>query len=202
MGSEMCIRDSTSTVFCWQGAVLAGLHSAVEHKASAAGHATVLRWIENAEMSTAVERMVARLGLSGFYGFDFMLEAETENAYLIEINPRTTQVGHLALGAGHDLPAALYAALTGRPVPARAKITDKDTIALFPQEWIRDPQSPFLQSAYHDVPWEEPEFVRACVAERRRQSAWHLLHKLLPGYSQPGRSEAAVALKSRAAGLN
>ena len=97
-----------------------------------------------------------------------MLEASTGHAYLIEVNPRSTQVGHLSLGAGHDLPAALYAALSGKAVPTSPKVTEKDTVALFPQEWIRDPESPFLRSAYHDVPWEEPELIQDCVSNRRK----------------------------------
>jgi hypothetical protein len=92
-----------------------------------------------------------------------MLEAHTGNAHLIEINPRATQVGHLALGPGRDLPAALYAAISGEPFRAAKKVTENDTITLFPQEWMRDPASPFFTSGYHDVPWEEPELLRACV---------------------------------------
>jgi hypothetical protein len=38
---------------------------------------------------------------------------------------------------------------------------EKDTIALFPQESWRDPASAFLSSAYHDVPWQAPEFIDA-----------------------------------------
>jgi hypothetical protein len=53
------------------------------------------------------------------------------------------------------------------------KVTEKDTIALFPQEWIRDPQSPALQSAYHDVPWQEPALIRDCVRNREKQSGWY-----------------------------
>jgi hypothetical protein len=117
--------------------------------------------------------MVRRLNLSGLHGFDFMLEEQTGNAYLIEMNPRATQVGHLALGPGRDIPAALYAVLSGQAVQPAPKVTENDTIALFPQEWIRDPQSTFLRSAYHDIPWEEPELVRDCVSNRRKQSAWY-----------------------------
>jgi hypothetical protein len=106
-----------------------------------------------------------------------MLEAHTENAYLIEINPRTTQVGHLALGAGRDLPAALYAALSGDSISASPKVTDKDTIALFPQEWMRDPASEFLRSGYHDVPWEEPVLVSDCIKKGRAQRAWYVKQK-------------------------
>jgi hypothetical protein len=166
-------REATSTVFCWKGSVLAALHFEVVNKMRAAGHAAVLRLIEHPEMSVAAEKMVRRLNLSGFYGFDFMLETHTDNAYLIEVNARTTQVGHLTLGPGRDLPAVLYAALSGDLVFARPKLTDKDTIALFPQEWIRDPASECLRSGYHDVPWEEPALVSYCMRKGQTQRAWY-----------------------------
>jgi hypothetical protein len=160
--------EATSTVACWKGAVLASLHFEVVNKSSSAGPSSVVHLIENSEMSATAEKVVRRLGLSGIHGFDFMLEAHTGNAHLIEINPRATQVGHLALGAGHDLPAALYAAVSGEPFQAAPKATEKDTIALFPQEWMRDPASAFLTSGYHDVPWEEPELLRACVRKAQK----------------------------------
>jgi hypothetical protein len=166
-------REATSAVACWNGAVVASLQFEVLEKAKSAGHATVIRVIENPHMANAAEQLVRKLKLSGLHGFDFMLEAESEKAHLIEINPRATQVGHLTLGLGRDLPAALYAMVTGQPVKPAPNVTENDTIALFPQEWIRDTASPFLQSAYHDVPWRAPELVRACVANRRKHSAWY-----------------------------
>src|SRR5277367_6638419 len=129
-------------------------------------------------MAAAAEKMVRRLQLSGMQGFDFMLEAESRAAYLIEINPRATQVGHLSVGAGRDLPSALVSAITDTPVAAAPKMTENDTIALFPQEWLRDPSSAFLRSGYHDVPWGEPELLRACV----RKHGSDTLRKLLPKY--------------------
>jgi hypothetical protein len=166
-------REATSAVACWQGKVLAALQFEVINKRSAAGPATVVRLIEDADMSSAGDKMVRRLNLSGLHGFDFMLEEQTGKAYLIEMNPRATQVGHLALGLGRDIPAALYAALSGKAVQPAPRVTENQTIALFPQEWIRDPESPFLRSAYHDIPWEEPELVRDCVSNRRKQSGWY-----------------------------
>jgi hypothetical protein len=176
-------HEATSTVACWKGTVLASLHFEVVHKRSASGPSSVLRFIENPEMSAAAEKMVRRLGLSGIHGFDFMLEADTGNAHLIEINPRATQVGHLALGPGRDLPAALYSALSGESLRAAEKVTENDTITLFPQEWLRDPASSFLTSGYHDVPWEEPELLRACL-----RKTWNLTFKdsqqnALPAFS-------------------
>ena len=61
-----------------------------------------------------------------------MLEEQTGSPYLIEVNPRATQVGHLTLGPGRDLPAAFYAALTGEAIQEAPKVTENRTIALFP----------------------------------------------------------------------
>src|ERR1700722_7551328 len=166
-------KEATTAVACRNGKVLAALHFEVIEKTSSTGHATVVRSIENLEMSVAAGKIVRRLRLSGVHGFDFMLEEQTGNAYLIEINPRATQVGHLALGTGRDIPAALYAAVSGEAVQPAPKVTEKETIALFPQEWIRDSESPLLRSAYHDVPWEAPELVQDCVNNRRKQSTWY-----------------------------
>jgi hypothetical protein len=176
-------REATSAIACWKGEVLAGLHFEVIHKGVSSGPATVLRLIDNADMSIAAERMARRLNLSGLHGFDFMLESQTGNAYLIEINPRSTQVGHLTLGLGRDIPAALYSAVSAQPACPATKITNDDTIALFPQEWIRDPSSTFLQSAYHDVPWDKPELIRACVRARRKQNAWYSQQSRLQAFS-------------------
>lgn len=166
-------QEATSAIACWQGTVLASLHFEVLKKADQTGHATVLRLIENLEMSAAAEKIARRLNLSGLHGLDFMLEANTGNAYLLEINPRATQVGHLTLGHGRDLPAALCAAVSGQAVCAAHKVTENETITLFPQEWIRDPESPFLLSGYHDVPWDEPELMNDCIRKSRKQRTWY-----------------------------
>jgi hypothetical protein len=129
--------------------------------------------IEHHDMTAAAEKMVRRLNLSGIHGLDFMLDGATGNPYLIEINPRTTQVGHLTLGAERDLPAALHAALTRQTMQPAPRLTENDTIALFPREWARDSGSEYLQSAYHDVPWEEPRLVQACVQGARKTKGFN-----------------------------
>ncbi len=170
-------HEATSLVACWNGTVLAENHFEVLNKVHASGPASALRRVDNPEMSAAVTKMVRRLNLSGMNGFDFMIEAATGNAYLIELNPRTTQVGHLALGPAHDLPAALYAAVTGNtPQPAPA-VTQSDVIALFPAEWNRNPDSAFLKTGFHDVPWAEPELLRACVNKKKQVAAWQVQQK-------------------------
>lgn len=172
-------REATSAVACWKGKVLASLQFEVLDRQHAGGPSTVLRLIESEDISTTAEKLARRLELSGLHGFDFILEAKTGVPYLIEMNPRATQVSHLALGAGHDLPAAWYAALTGQSVQAAPKLTENNTIALFPQEWLRNPASVLIRSGYHDVPWEEPEFILSCVERWHKQKAWYSPQKWL-----------------------
>jgi hypothetical protein len=178
-------EDANSTVVCWKGRVLASLHFDVLEKAYPSGPATVLRLIDDPDMAMAAERIARRLKLSGIYGFDFVREASTGKAQLIEMNARATQVGHLALGPGRDLAAALYAAVAGEELQAGPKITNSDTIALYPQEWIRDPDSPFLRSGYHDVPWDAPDLVLDCVNKHKKQSAWYSQGECLQTASGP-----------------
>ena len=156
-------RPANRAVACWQGEVLAGISVVALQTQNPTGPATVVQVIENEEMSEAARRLVRALGLSGLCGLDFVIDAHSGDAYLIEVNPRATPIGHLALAAGQDLPAALHARLRGEPVPSSAYAIRGDIIAMFPGEWRRNLLSPYLRTAFHDVPWAEEELVRDCV---------------------------------------
>lgn len=146
-------------VACWRGEVLAGISVQALRTQHPTGPATVVQVVQIPEMQDAAERLAKRLGLSGLWGLDFIIESRTGAAYLIEVNPRATPICHLPLGVGQDLPAALYSCLTDSPSIAPAGMPH-NIIALFPGEWQRNAASPFLHTAYHDVPWQEPALVR------------------------------------------
>ena len=111
-------------------------------------------------MVAAARSIANHLQLSGFYGFDFILEEKTGRAYLIEINPRATQINHFPGQNNRDLAATLFEAICGRAGGCTAQRWPTEEVALFPQEWQRDPKSPWLSTAFHDVPHEEPELLR------------------------------------------
>ena len=67
-------REATSLVACWKGTVLASLHFEVLNKQDSTGPASVLRRIEDADMSKAAEKVARRLSLSGLHGFDCSFE--------------------------------------------------------------------------------------------------------------------------------
>ena len=159
--------EATSTAVCWQGAVLATLTFEVLRTMYPGGPASVVRLLENETIHAAIRKTVARLGLSGICGFDFIIEKGTGIPQLIEMNSRATQTTHLRLGSGRDAANALYAAITGKCAGDPVNEVTGDTIALFPQERLREPTSEFLKSSFHDVPWSEPELLKKIVA-----SAW------------------------------
>jgi hypothetical protein len=152
--------QATCAFACWNGEVLASLHMDVVEAHEPAGPATVLRRTLSPQMDDAVRHIAKAFCLSGFHGLDFMRDAEGR-LFLIEINPRATQICHLALGEGHDLPAALMAALEGRAAMPRPTATDAQTIALFPQSL---PHGPHLIGAYHDIPADDPRLLHALSA--------------------------------------
>ena len=144
---------------------------------TATGPSTVARIIHNQEMVEAARRIVRALNISGLIGFDFMIEAATGAAYLIEMNPRHTPICALRLGPGRDLPEALLAKIAGRPVRERPPRTERDIIVSFPETWMLDPTSNFLRSGFHDVPWEQPALVRRLIQPERRER--YLIFRLL-----------------------
>jgi hypothetical protein len=155
-------RPANRAIVCWKGEVLAGLSVEALQTASETGPATVVRVIDHREIAEVAACVAGRLGLSGFIGFDFILQ-DSGHAVLIEMNSRPTPICHLALSDATDLVGVLAAKVTGRPRRTLHQTLAHEIIALFPQELWRDPDSSYLGVSYHDVPWEEPEFVSAYV---------------------------------------
>jgi hypothetical protein len=114
--------------------------------------------------------------LSGFHGLDFVLDQKTGAAYLIEINPRCTQLGHLCLSVQGDLAGAISTKLRNEPIEAQVpdakKLLAGDTVAFFPQAFKCNPLSPYLRNGYHDVPWEEPALVRELLRNSWPERRW------------------------------
>ncbi len=175
-------RPANRAVLCWRGRVLAGATvMTLEADPFPNGPATVVEFIRNPEIDRAVETLVAHLGLSGFCGFDFILDRETGYPFLLELNPRATSACWLGTRPHSDLCAALFRALgddgTAANIAATTNVPDSDEepsgekAALFPQEWMRSNTSPHLAAPYHRVPWQDPRLVsfltRAAFKGRR-----------------------------------
>ncbi|HVY15173.1 MAG TPA: ATP-grasp domain-containing protein [Rhodopila sp.] len=153
-------RPGNCAVACWQGEVVAFLAVEALHTQGPTSAATIVRLIDSPDMRRAAERIVRRLGLSGFCGFDFIIENGTGLASLIEMNPRITMLCTLAGGAGGDPVAALMGKITGAACHAASTIGENPLVAYFPHAWQQGAPADLLRTTHHDVPWSDPGLVR------------------------------------------
>jgi hypothetical protein len=169
LNAQRFVRGSPATTAfaCWKGQILAAVHAQVLQEAYPRGPATVVRTILNDEMDINARKIAHRFKLSGVHGLDYVMDEATGRPWLIEINPRLTQIAHFGLGKGRDLATSLVAALIGTELAPRPPKIKSDVVVLFPQEWLRDPKSAFLASGYHDVPWHNPKFVESVLGNER-----------------------------------
>ena len=150
--------QAASAFAAWRGDVVAAIYYDVLTADGAIGPPNVIRRVDCPQIENATIRIARRFGLSGIHGLDFIRDADGA-AHLIEINPRATQGSTLAFGPGRDLPAALAGRLVSNPGMRPA--IPNDVVAIFPREWRRNPSSPFLAGAHHDVPWDDPAVLLA-----------------------------------------
>ncbi len=121
------------------------------------GPSSVVRFVAGGEMRQIAAALASAWKLTGFLSFDFVVDPAGRSR-LIECNPRPIVLTHLSRLAGVDLCEVYHNHFAGLPAPAEQERRELD-VALFPQEWRRDSSSPYLLSAYHDVPWEDPGLV-------------------------------------------
>ena len=117
----------------------------------------------NSAMDDIARRLIGALGYSGFCGFDFIRD-RAGNLTLLELNARPTPVSHLGGLVGLDLCVALNAALSGQPVPSATPKPPR-RVALFPQDWVRDPIGTSREQCDRDVPLNDPDLLKAMAAD-------------------------------------
>jgi hypothetical protein len=158
-------RTAMYPLVALDGEVLAGFAAVKELTCSETGPSSVIRIIDHAEMQNTAKALIKQFQFTGFASFDFLIEEKTGQAYLVECNPRPVPVCHLGALVGIDLGQSLWSRLRGETWNPPLKEPQEQLVALFPQEWKRDPSSPNLHQIYHDVPWDDPELLRAYVGK-------------------------------------
>jgi ATP-grasp domain len=153
-------RAANIMVACWQGEVLASVGAIALESLEDFGAATIVRLVSHPEMEAVAARLVRRLGISGFCGLDFILEESGNKAFMIELNPRATQLGHLPFGPASSLVDVFLGRLRGETTLTNGpRIAEGGAVAFFPQAWLAGAGSPVRSSAYPDVPWQEPALI-------------------------------------------
>lgn len=127
------------------------------------GPVTVLRTVESPEMVRAAEAMCDLLGYNGIGVPQFAVTDDScQDAYLLELNPRMSHFPHIWVKYANDFAAALRKAWSGEQVQQNPT-KGGETIVLWPQEAVRDPESPYL--AHADYVTDDPNLRQAYEAE-------------------------------------
>jgi hypothetical protein len=150
-------RPANRAVVCWQGKILAGISVEALETDTEFGPTTLAGIIAHPKMAEAAEKIVRSQNLSGFLGFDFVIDS-ANRAWFLEMNPRATPSCHLRSKAP-SLPAVLFLKLTGEQPNNDVRETPQDTIALFPNRLSNKPRS---HPYFIDAPEGEHAFVGAC----------------------------------------
>jgi len=161
-------RVSYSAV-AWKGALLAGY--AVETLAGppgTSGMATVDRSYRSPELRAVAARVAGELGITGFFAADFIVGGPGGRSTLVGMGRALRADMHRGSAYDVDPCKALFAAMNGLASTTRPDFDDgEERIGVsFPQEWLRDPDSPWLRDHPVDMPWEEPELIEAMIALR------------------------------------
>lgn len=168
-------RTAMRVVVAQRGRVLGGLSAIkLETWPTSTGPSTCVEVIDHPEMEATAAALVSAMGYGGFASLDFMLDGNGR-AHLIELNPRPTPISHLGERFGACLCRHLHAALTGKATTAGVPQSLPSRVALFPQEWVRDQNSPYItEGVFHDAPWDEPDLVEAYMLFGRGQMRFSL----------------------------
>jgi hypothetical protein len=175
-------RPANAMLACWRGELLGIVTVEVLKAQGVTGAGLVVRVVENKEIERVATLLAAHLGLTGFFGLDFMLEDETDACYLIEMNPRCTQLGHLSLRKQGDLAGVFFAKMSRRPRPEPRVSITSDVIAFFPQALTCGASGAWLEDSHLDIPWESPRLVRELLRPPSPDRRWiaRLYHLLRP----------------------
>lgn len=148
-------------VACQNGKLLGSMAAKVLGSTGTAGPAQLVQIIDHLGMTQAAALLAQSLGLSGLHGFDFILD-RAGRAWLIELNPRATQLSHVAADDRSSVAEILALTKLDRPVPDQPPLPAGQTVAFFPGAWCS--ASPTAaQSTFQDVPWDEPDLMAELV---------------------------------------
>ncbi|WP_210333673.1 ATP-grasp domain-containing protein [Rhizobium sp. ARZ01] len=99
------------------------------------GHSTALETTDAADVASLGHALVKKLDLLGVAKFDFKRDPDGE-LHLLEINPRFNLWHVLGARAGVNIPALVYADLTGQSRPLPAKARPGVRWCTLPSDWI------------------------------------------------------------------
>ncbi|RRA47487.1 ATP-grasp domain-containing protein [Acidipila sp. EB88] len=161
---------ANSMYVCDRGRILGEVQARVVVTKGKTGPSLVIQLMNDRRITRAARLLARELELSGCFGLDFMIDGRGE-PLLIELNPRFTQLGPLAVAGQPDLAGLLYAHWTGAPVPEPGHPDLEASVSFYPEgeRWTREAAS-FPGCRIDLFPSEADMFAAVAKGDPR----WHM----------------------------
>ncbi len=169
---------------CHEGCILGEVQACVTVSTGDRGPSLAVRLMRDSRITRAGALLAGALKLSGFFGLDFMIDEETGEPLLIELNPRSTRLGHIAAAGQPDLAGLLWAQWSGAAVPMPAAPGLPPEVCFYPDGERLSRETGSLQGCRADVPAHETEMLRVlllgnpALRSRLRGRLWRALVRL------------------------
>jgi hypothetical protein len=169
---------ANSMYACHEGKVLGEVQARVAASRGKTGPSIVIQLMQDARIHQAGVKLVEALHVSGFFGLDFILDGETGEPFLIECNPRATQLGHLSVGGQTDLASILWAQWAGENLPQPEDKRLGNAIWIYPDGQRLAEATASFPGCRPDAPPSEMEALERLIREsaplrvRLRRDVW------------------------------
>jgi len=129
------------------------------------GPSSVIKNLYRPQLEKPLKALVQKLQFSGFGGLDAFETSQQELPNIIEVNLRSTHTVPCSSMLGNDLVSLFFAELQGNETTRQIvqHTQNEKVIALFPDEIMRDRNSPYLKSVPLDISWDDPALHTALV---------------------------------------
>ncbi len=154
-------RAGDLALFCRDGEVLATTMAEREAGYGEFGPSTIVRIVHHPVLEEAARRFVRRLGLSGFLGFDFVVDPGSGEPLVVEVNPRAT--GLASVRSFRSVSPASAAAAGFGACPKDDPEAAREVVAYFPKAWLEHPGDARLALCELDVPSDDPALMSALL---------------------------------------
>ena len=160
-------QEITVNFAAWEGRLLGYDVIQALKRRSDNGPSSVVQIISRPELETPIRRLIQNLNYSGFGGLDMFENNNAALPLVIEANFRPTH----SLQVSPQLKSSLIRRFSNAlnrtedpPINVPANIVG-NTAAIFPDEFLRDRNSPYLANYPTNVPWDDPLFLNHCLEQ-------------------------------------
>jgi len=158
-------QEFTINFAAWKGRLLGYDVLQPVQRMADRGPSTVVKSVYRPAWMDALSSLVGQLGFSGFGGLDVIEQEDNVIPSVIEVNLRPTHGLQASTEFSSPLLQLFAEQLKGQVPVIKQPVHQQTerTVALFPDEYLRDKNSPYLAANPVCIPWNDPKLFKGLL---------------------------------------